>query len=431
MDAPTRLTPSPPTAYVDVTNPVVLGWKTATSGQAYELKIVQNTLNASPYWLASNGTLNASQQTPSMSGFTGSATITANQLIAVSSGYQWKVRYLALDGSGWSPWSNYSRLFTSVSPPTATVIEPTSAGTTSNHTKVVFSYSDSSSRSMSAFRIKVYKANTVVYDTGEVYASISSGSSYSYIVDDYTNVKGPSFTVGVLVKNSVGLWSAETQSASFTTNLVGLSNPTIYLTDKKNGVVRLDIDSSSVGKTVLAQDLYRYNPLKREFVLLSSDLPASFIYEDLFAPLNTSYFYRLFITATDGTQQYFTSDSITASGTDWAVANSSKRQTLTVENFSADYQSKAEYIEPLGRTRSVSYRLDNDSREGGLGAYVVSSERAATLSGIYSIIDSNEDAYIISPFGDVVRVRFQSPEISDLAGGDCRLTLKFTEVAAA
>lgn len=428
MDAPNRLTPSPPDAYIDVTKSVTLGWQNPTVGQAYELVVISNALNASPYWVTAAGSLSASQQTPSLYGTTGSSTIAANTLTATTSGYQWKVRYLETSSGSWSPWSNYSRLFTSVSPPTVSLSEPNASGTTSNHMRVLFLYQDPNSRSMAALRVKIYRSSALVYDTGEVSSTTTSGSVYSYIVTDYTNTKASGYQVGVLAKNSKGVWSAESLSSSFTATPTSLTNPSITTTYRGSGRVQVDVDATTIGKSVLYQELFRYNPVKRTYVSIASGFPDVFTYQDYFAPLNTQFYYRVLTTATDGAQQSFTSNGVMATGSTWAIANSSVRLPVVVENFSADYQQKAEYMEAIGRTRSVSYRLDNDSREGEMTIHLTADERVSAIASIYTIVDADEDSYINSPYGDILRVRFTSPDISDLVSGNCRVSLRFVEV---
>lgn len=430
MDAPRKLTPTPPWATVDVTSPITLGWRNGSLPEAYELQIQRNLWNSSYSWLASNGTLSASLQTPASSSIDATASINASQLSAYTEGYKWRVRSREAATSTWSPWSNFSRLSTTQNPPVVSISEPSTSSVGANHTRVVFGFTDPSipSRNMIAFRLRQYVAGATVFDTGEQFASIASGSTYSYIITDYTNESLTNYTVGVMAKNDQGVWSAEA-TKSFLVTPVGLANPVITVTDRGDGRITVASNATYVGKDVLYQRLYRYNPVMGTDTLVADQLGVDFSYTDTAFPLNTAFYYTVEVTATDGTIQSFTTSTITSTDDHWYLVNGGTRKGLVVTEFSASHAARSEYLEPLGRSRSVAFKLETEGRDGTIAFHVLKSERTDVLAFVYTALASNDDSYIVTPHGDVLRVSLMSPDITDGVGGDCTVTLKFTEVA--
>lgn len=428
MDAPRKLTPTPPWASVDVTQPVTLGWRNGGTADLYELQIQRNLWNSSYSWLASGGTLSATSQTPANTTTDATATINANVLSAYSEGYKWRVRSREAATATWTSWSNYNRLSTTANPPTVTVLAPLDTSLGSNHTRVIFSFTDPNSRGMMAFRIRQYLSGTAVFDTGELYASMVSGSTYSYIIEDYTNLDMTNYSVAVMAKNDQGVWSSEV-TKTFLATPVGLASPTITTTDRGDGRVTVTSDATYVGKDVLYQRVYRRNPVLLIDTLVADGLGVSGSFTDTSFPLNTAFYYVVEVTATDGTIQSFNSSTITSTDSNWYLVNAGVRKRVVVEQFSADHTARTEYLEPLGRTRSVAFKTETDGREGTISFHVLNSERADLLWFVYQALASDEDTYILSPHGDVLRVKLASPDIADRPGGDCTVTIKFTEVA--
>lgn len=422
MNSPSRLSPAPPPSDVDRLSPIALSWDTAEASTAYELTIEENTVGATVKWLQSDGTLSTSQVV-NVSSST-SATIAASALSPSTAGYKWRVRYRNASNT-WSPWSYYSRLSVAVSPPTCSVTSPVSS-TGSNHTKVTWSYSSPGGYSQSAFRVRQYLSGLAVFDSGEV-----AGTGASYVIDGYTNSSWTNYQVGVMVKDSKGLWSGESVTSPFLVTVTLPVVPSISLSTDANNFVTVTVTASPLGKAVTSHDLYRWNPMRYEYVLLSSANPATFSYTDNAAPHNGAFWYKVVSRCDDGTSGEFASYSLTLVDDDWYLVSGTTRVRVIGEDFSADYDQPVERFEPLGRKREVVTHFLAEGREGTLAVVVTPDERNDTIRSIISMLAATAPVYLKSPYGDVLSVRLGSISTEDGAGGLVTIQIPFTEVSEA
>lgn len=431
MDAPRKLTPSAPWAFFSESTPTVLGWRNSGIADKYELQIRKNTYwpGSSPIkWVGSDGNLSLSSVTPTNSSIDQTATINAGQLpIDDAGGYKWRVRSRDAATATWSAWSTYGRIFPVVPETSVTIIEPTS-NVSSNHTRVVFTFVRKYGGAASSFRVRQYLSGQTVFDSGEVIAHIDSGTTYSYVIEGYENASLTNYTVGVTARWDDGFWETEA-TKTFLATPVGLANPAFTVLDRGDGRVSVSSNADYVGKSVLYQRLYRYNPVLNIDTLLTQVYGSWLDYTDTAFPLNTPYHYTVEVTATDGTIQSFTSSDLTSNDDSWYLVNGGVRRKVVVTEFSTTHAARTEYLEPLGRSRSVSFKLATDGRDGLIALHVLNSERTTTLAFVYQALASDDDSYIVSPHGDVLRVRLLSPDIQDGVGGDCTVALKFVEVA--
>lgn len=432
MDAPRKLTPSPPWAFFNATTPTTLGWRNGGVADQYELQIRRNSYwpGSTPInWVDASGNLSVTQVTPTNTAIDQTVTINSGQLPVVSAdGYKWRVRSREAATATWSAWSAYSRLAPTIGTSSVTITEPTSV-VGSNHTRVVFTYrTDYEPLYTMSFRVRQYLSGVTVFDSGEVSAQIPSGSSYAYIVKDYTNLNLTNYTVGVSVRSGYGLWEDEA-TKSFLSTPTGLAAPSFTVNDRGDGRVSVDSNAIYVGKDVLYQSLYRYNPVMGTDTLLITVDGTYLSYTDTAFPLNSAYYYTIEVTAADGTIQSFDSDWLTSVDDGWYLVNGGVRQEIVVTEFSSEHAARPEYLEPLGRSRSVSFKLETEGREGTIAFHVLESERTALLAFVYGALASDNDSYIVSPHGDVLRIKVLSPDIQDGVGGDCTVALKFVEVA--
>lgn len=417
MEAPTRLLPAPPPSDVDRTNRIDLSWTTATTQQAYELTVERNTVGATVNWLKADGTLAGTQQQPASA--SPSAYIAANTLSAYDEGYKWRVRYQGSEG--WSPWSIYRRMTTSATAPTVTITSPVT-NSSSNHPKVTWTYSGLYGQS--ARRVRLYENNVILFDSYEV-----EGYQPEYTILGYTTKDWHTYKVGVLVKDSRGLWGPEALSGNFSVNIVRPQAPSVTITSDPSNFCALHVEKSAVGKDVTSWDLYRWNPMTYRLVLLQQDSGGIFSFYDTSTPHNAPFWYTLMAHCDDGTTVPFTSGSMTLTDTEWYFVQGSTRYPITVQDFSADYEHSFESHEPLGRSRSVMSKFTSRGRVGKVVCFVVWDERDSFTSMLDSLLGETGQVLIKSPFGDVIAVQLDSPSTEELSGGNAVVTVPFVEVA--
>lgn len=420
MEAPTRLQPAPPPSDVDRTSRIDLSWTTAEAQQAYELTVERNTVGATVNWLKTDGTLAATQQQPVTAST--SAYIAANTLSSYAEGYKWRVRFQNASNY-WSPWSIYRRMTTAVSPPTVTITSPTAASS-SNHPKVVWTYSSPSSYAQSAYRVKLYEAGSLLYDSYEV-----EGSDNNYVILGYTTKDWHTYTIGVKAKDSRGLWGPEATSASIPVNVIRPLAPTLTVTPDGANFCSVFVQANPVGKAVTSWDLYRWNPMTYRAVPLALGQPSMFSYQDTTTPHNADFWYTVLAHCDDGTTAPYNSLTVNLSDDDWYFVVGTTRYPITVQEYRADYEHSSEAHEPLGRSRPVVSKFTSRGRVGEMTCFVVWEERESFTSMLDTLLNTTGDILIKSPFGDVLNVQLGSPQTEELAGGSAVVKIPFVEVA--
>lgn len=347
---------------------------------------------------------------------------TAFDSLTKSNGYKWRVRIYnstTYSASGWSDWQPF---FTSASSSPATILTPQD-GTTVGQRYVVLKWTTSISHSM--IKVRLLYGGTEVYNQSFGYV-LTVGSTGSFEIP-YSLVNGLAYTVGISIKTNTGewgLWSGES-TALFVASYEKFASPEITL-EENNGIVTVACVQPDNVPAITSQNLYRWSPQRRKYVLLASGLDPSFTYYDKSAPVNVEFWYQvLSVAASTGTSEMFNTQGMFISGENWVIASESTRIPVVVVAAGFSRAHVLDELEPMGRSYKVVARYESSSREGTLDIDVLQEEKEVILQ---TLADMAEDrVYIISPYGDTVAANLTDITIRDDIAGAAIVSVSFIE----
>lgn len=447
---PTKLAPTAPNNWFDPNDDLTFTWRNnVTQPYNVELQIRRNTYaNSSVRWLAANGTLSTTYAVrPSYNSADDYATLPYGQLAApdggtiyYTDGYLWRVRTQSGANGPWSDWSDYALIqpWSSIGNGGALpYVDVGSIAATSPTTRVLVSYSAYTTPTaiyyspIVALRIVQLKTGSgPVFDSGVMEVRINNGDTYDYSISEFTNVAGQQYTVRVsylLEKLNTWRYAAD---RTFTAAPTLLSAPTITVTPS-GSTITVSSDASLAGKTLLRHSLSRYHFADASERVIATGQGATLSYTDRTYPLNTQFLYRVALVATDGTTGQYSTTIRQVNDPNWYLLYGSNRLKVVTTAFSTDQPARSEYVEALGRDDLIASRIRSLGREGRLTFHVNSGDRTTTLNAVADVLASDSATYVVSPYGEVVTVKFLDYSLDELAGGDCSITIDFIESGSA
>jgi hypothetical protein len=226
--------------------------------------------------------------------------------------------------------------------------------------------------------------------------------------------------------DSSGVWSAESMA-----RFECFYAPTAYTTfdTTVNGSTSVTIDFEVTGAKRV--ELYRYSNRLEKYILLAEYNGNSFTYDDVSAPLNGTYKYK--VTAyRDGFADSWLSSDISPTFTDWDIRTAAIGFTCGVSEMAFDHPRPQNMYEPLGRSKQIV--ITNSITRGSSGRLAIridASVRDEVLAKIHSMISSGLTVYIKSPYDATYAVLLSPPRQTWGIGGLVDISMEFTEVADA
>lgn len=399
-----------------------------TTQNAYEVLVAESKAAASSYYLVSNGTLSASEQT--VSSALNSAYIAPNVLAASAYGYQWSLRVRDED-SEWSAWTGWNTFKVS-GRPTVSITAPAASArfpTVSNRVTVTYTYTDPESTALQSSRATLYDANGTTLWDETLYlgnASIASGGSYSHLIN--YDLGDGLYSVGIRAQDATGIWSNE-QRISFSTAMPAATDPTWSITSDTDGVVTITVtDPNSIPFT--SATLYRWSSRLNRYVSLGAQPASTFTYIDRYAPMSGAFTYKVELVGDRGMRTYV-SPSVDCGIAGWRIATPTRMLTIYPESHQFSSLVQEEYLEPLGRSRQVRSYLGTRGYEGQLAFEVLDSERDALVAALEGVVSDDADTYVKTPLGTTYKVAMKTPAVAYKVGGRASVTVDLTEVGDA
>lgn len=201
-------------------------------------------------------------------------------------------------------------------------------------------------------------------------------------------------------------------------------------TDTTNGFVAVDVFQAIT--PVVTQELYRWNPVTQEYVLVYSSPQATFAYVDFAAPLNVSFWYRVIGYDSSGVQVGSPTDSgtITLNIDDWYLVRSSDpTENVRIDTTSSTAQKnrQSESFQPLGRLYKTVQQGDVLGSTGTVEIVLPRDSRALIERALRRLAAYPGQVYLKSPFGDVLPVDISQMSTTMLPGGHLQVSIPYTE----
>jgi hypothetical protein len=360
--------------------------------------------------------------------------------------YRYRSRYkdnAGVSSNNTGDWSTY-RIFKPTNPPTVASVVAIAADLTSGvvnkpNPTVQYSYTGSASKAQAQRRVVAKNGSgTVVYDSGFVVSSATSGSTPTVTIPFGYLVQGEQVKFEITARDTELVDSAIVSSTTYNTTWSPPGDVDGVSATSENGSVIVRWDA------VVNALFYKYRIYRRDYGTTTWDDIADVSsisttsYIDYESGIGKRYDYRVTQYSDNGGGNILESNPLTAivatsssSEDNWFIVPTNN-YGLSIElyaqseNRSNPFQE--EVFEPFGRTRKVVVRTARYGTEGSFEAFIPSDEVAEKLEKLNSVLSVNSPVWLKDPYGLVIKVYLGAPELSYQPVGHLVATINYIEV---
>lgn len=361
--------------------------------------------------------------------------------------YRYRSRYKDNAGVGANDtgeWSAY-RVFKPTNPPTVASVQPIAADVTSGavnkpNPTIQYSYTGSASKAQSQRRVvaKDATAGTVLYDSGFVVSTATSGSTPTGEIPTGYLTQDQSLKFEVTARDTELVDSPTVSSSTYNATWSPPADVDGVSATSENGsvIVRWDAVTNAI---FLKYEIFRrdYGTLEWSSIgNIYSISSTSFV--DYSSGVGKRYDYRVLQYSDDGAGTILGSNPLTAivvtsssSEDNWFIVpqdNYSLSVELYAQSENRSNPFQEEIFEPFGRSRKVVVRTARYGSEGSFEAFIPSDEVAAKLHKLNQILEFNSPVWLKDPYGAVLKVYLGAPEFSYQPVGHLVATINYIEV---